>query len=175
MKKLLMLAAMLAMVTLLAAPVIAHDRFDGDGFFADEKDFDEKDFFDLFDDEEEFFDFFGLDEDDFDGDGFKDTDFDNGFDEQGPVSLEFGDQEVESGDIQTETVIGIEGNNNNQCVGLLQFGNTGNFVNQQGSLQYGSEVDDIEFSAGEFEFAPTNQTACEQSVEQAAAASSFGG
>jgi hypothetical protein len=88
------------------------------------------------------------------------------------VSFEIGDQEVESGDFESETSFSIEGNNNNQCVGALQFGNTGNFTNQQGALQYASEVDDLEFTAQETVFEPSNETACEQEVQQAAAASS---
>jgi len=47
----------------------------------------------------------------------------------------FDDQELESGEIATETELSIEGNNNNQCAGLLQFGQTGNFANQQGTSQ----------------------------------------
>ena len=92
----------------------------------------------------------------------------------GQVAFEIGDTENESGGIETENAFGIEGDNNNACLGQLQFGNTGNFTNQQGALQYASEVDDLEFGAGEFEFAPENETACEQEVQQAAAASSFG-
>jgi len=114
MKKLILLGAVLAIVTLLAAPVIAH------------------------------------------------------------VAFEIGDTENESGEIETENSFEISGNNNNACLGTLQFGNTGNFTNQQGVLQYASEADDLEFGAGEFEFAPENETACEQEVQQAAAASSFG-
>ena len=90
------------------------------------------------------------------------------------VAFEIGDTENESGGIGTSNELEIEGNNNNACLGQLQFGNTGNFTNQQGSLQYASGVDDQEFGAGEFEFAPENETACEQEVQQAAAASSFG-
>ena len=92
----------------------------------------------------------------------------------GQVAFEIGDTENESGEIETENSFGIEGDNNNACLGQLQFGNTGNFTNQQGALQYASEVDDLEFGAGEFEFAPENETACEQEVQQAAAASSWG-
>ena len=88
------------------------------------------------------------------------------------VAFEIGDSEVESGDVETETNVGIEGDNNNSCVGLMQFGNTGNFTNQQGSLQYGSTVDDLEFGAQETEFGGSNETACEQAVQQSAAASS---
>ena len=88
------------------------------------------------------------------------------------VAFEIGDAENESGEIETENALEIEGNNNNACLGQLQFGNTGNFTNQQGALQYASDADDLEFGAGEFEFAPENETACEQAVQQSAAASS---
>jgi len=88
------------------------------------------------------------------------------------VAFEIGDAENESGEIETENALEIEGNNNNACLGQLQFGNTGNFTNQQGVLQYASDADDLEFGAGEFEFAPENETACEQAVQQSAAASS---
>jgi hypothetical protein len=84
----------------------------------------------------------------------------------------FDDQELESGGIETETSLSIEGNNNNQCAGLLQFGQTGNSANQQGTSQY--DID--EFSGGfggpGLSFAPENETACEQAVQQSAAASS---
>ncbi len=117
MKKLMLLAAVLAMMTLAAAPVIAQ------------------------------------------------------------VGLEFDDQEFESGEIETETNISIEGNNNNQCAGLLQFGQSGNFANQQGTSQYDFGPDaefEQEFEGPEIEFAPENETACEQAVQQSAAASSWG-
>ena len=84
----------------------------------------------------------------------------------------FDDQELESGEISTETELSIEGNNNNQCAGLLQFGQTGNFGNQQGTAQYDTGEFEQEFEPPEIEFAPENETACEQAVQQAAAASS---
>ncbi len=91
------------------------------------------------------------------------------------VGNEFDDQEFESGEIETETSLSIEGNNNNQCAGLLQFGQTGNFGNQQGTSQYdvGPEFEQ-EFEGPEIEFAPENATECEQAVQQSAAASSWG-
>ena len=116
MKKLMLLAAMLAMVLVAAAPIIAQE-------------------------------------------------------------LGFDDQELESGEISTETELSIEGNNNNQCAGLLQFGNTGNFANQQGTTQYDIGPDaefEQEFEPPEYEFAPENATECEQAVQQSAAASSWG-
>ncbi len=87
----------------------------------------------------------------------------------------FDDQELESGEIATETEISIEGNNNSQCAGLLQFGQTGNFPNQQGTSQYDFGPDaefEQEFEGPEIEFGPENATECEQAVQQAAAASS---
>ena len=112
MKKLVLLGAVLAMVALLAAPVIAQ------------------------------------------------------------VAFEIGDTENESGEIETENSFEIEGNNNNACLGQLQFGNTGNFTNQQGALQYASGVDDLGLSGPGIGFAPESETACEQAVQQSAAASS---
>ncbi len=90
----------------------------------------------------------------------------------------FDDQELESGEISTETEIAIDGNNNNQCTGLLQFGQTGNFPNQQGTSQYdlGEDADfEQEFSGPETEFAPENATECEQAVQQSASSSSTWG
>jgi hypothetical protein len=90
------------------------------------------------------------------------------------VGFEIGDTENESGEIETENNFAIEGNNNNACLGQLQFGQTGNFTNQQGALQYASTADDIEFEGPEISFAPENETSCEQAVQQSAAASSWG-
>ncbi len=93
----------------------------------------------------------------------------NDFEVIGP---NFDDQELESGSIETNTDISIEGNNNNQCVGALQLGNTGNFSNQQGTTQFFSDGEDNEFEGDEISFAPENETECEQDVQQASAASS---
>jgi len=143
----LMAAAMLALVVLVAAPVLAQNfRFDdGDN---------------RFDRNDDHGFFFGG------GDRFNN----NG---EG-VSFDLGDTENESGDIETENDFAIEGNNNNACLGQLQFGNTGNFTNQQGALQYASDADDLEFEGGEITFAPENETACDQAVQQSSAASSWG-
>ncbi len=88
------------------------------------------------------------------------------------VAFEIGDTENESGGIGTSNELEIAGNNNNACLGQQQFGQTGNFTNQQGALQYASGVDDLEFGGGELSFAPESETACEQAVQQSAAASS---
>ena len=88
------------------------------------------------------------------------------------VAFEIGDTENESGGIGTSNELEIEGNNNNACLGQQQFGNTGNFTNQQGALQYASDVDDLGFAGPGIGFAPESETACEQAVQQSAAASS---
>ena len=90
----------------------------------------------------------------------------------GQVAFEIGDTENESGGVGTSNEFEISGNNNSACLGQLQFGNTGNFTNQQGTLQYASVTDDQEFGGPEIEFGPESETACEQAVQQSSAASS---
>jgi hypothetical protein len=55
----------------------------------------------------------------------------------------------------------------------LQFANTSNLQNAQGFAQFGSKADDVKFSGGSMVFAPQQAVQCDQSVEQAAAATSF--
>jgi len=148
----LVAVAMLALMVLVAAPVIAQVRFDDHDRFNGHDRFDNNDGHGFF---------FGDDRDHFDNDS-------------GGVSFELGDVENESGGIETENSFAIDGDNNNACLGQLQFGNTGNFTNQQGALQYASDADDLEFEGGEISFAPENETSCEQEVQQSAAASSWG-
>src|SRR5215208_2909544 len=88
------------------------------------------------------------------------------------VGFGIGDTENESGEIETENAFGISGDNNSACLGQQQFGQTGNFTNQQGALQYASVVDDLGLSGPGIGFAPENETGCEQAVQQASAASS---
>src|ERR687894_206045 len=89
------------------------------------------------------------------------------------IGPNFDDQNLRSGDVDTETNISIEGNNNNQCNGVSQSHNTGNIANQQGVLQDGPFIaDDVELEGGDFVFAPENETSCEQAVQQSSAASS---
>ena len=82
----------------------------------------------------------------------------------------------DTGDIEANLSVESSGDNSNQCVAPLQFGNTGNIQNAQGFLQYNSTADDIEFSGSSFEFAPVVEPPnpltplCEQTVQQAAAA-----
>src|ERR687886_322201 len=86
------------------------------------------------------------------------------------VSEEFEQEIGDTGNVTLNTSVTSSGNNSNQCVAPLQFGNTGNIQNAQGFLQYNSTADDIEFSGSSFTFAPSLTNTCEQTVQQAAAA-----
>ena len=81
------------------------------------------------------------------------------------------EQEIDNtGAVTLNTNVTSTGNNGNQCVAPLQFGNTGNTQNFQGFLQYNSTVDDVEFSGSSFAFTPSLTNTCDQKVQQAAAA-----
>lgn len=86
------------------------------------------------------------------------------------VENAFDDQEGESSSIGTNTQIVVEGDNNSSCTGLLQFNNTGNLGESQGSSQYFSSSNEVEFNASEFEFGPGSGQECEQQIQQSAAA-----
>ena len=80
--------------------------------------------------------------------------------------------ENESGDVAGSFSVQSTGNNSNQCVTPLQFGNTGSNQNAQGFLQYASSSGDITGTGGTFTFAPVLSGGCEQTVQQSSAASS---
>jgi hypothetical protein len=166
MRKLTILAAMLALVAVVAVPAALAQGFDNDAFENRFGDFFDDDFFNRFnnDDDEDFFNRF--DDDRFDNNGF----------DNNPVGIsqEFSQETDETGDVDLSLGIGNSGDSSNQCVAPVQFGNTGNLQNQQGFLQYGSEADDVEFEGSQFVFAPQQLVSCDQSVEQSAAASSWG-
>jgi hypothetical protein len=86
------------------------------------------------------------------------------------VSEEFEQEIGDTGNVTLNTNVTSSGNNSNQCVAPLQFGNTGNIQNAQGFLQYNSTADDIEFSGSSFTFTPSLTNTCKQQVQQAAAA-----
>ena len=86
------------------------------------------------------------------------------------VSEEFGQEAEDTGNVSTSTTVTSAGDNSNQCVAPLQFGNTGNVQNAQGFLQYASTSGDIEFEGSSMSFTPTLTNTCNQTVQQAAAA-----
>ena len=86
------------------------------------------------------------------------------------VSFGTGQEIGDTGNVTLNTTVTSSGNNGNQCVAPLQFGNTGNTQNAQGFLQYNSTADDIEFEGSSMTFTPSLTNTCQQTVQQAAAA-----
>lgn len=162
MRRIMMMAALTAMLAVSAIPVAfaqdrdnrqeqREERFEDNGFFFSGDRFEEEDGF-----------FFG-------GDRFDDDEFD--FDNGSGIGQEF-DQEAESGDVNQSFDVSSTGDNSNQCVGIQGVANTGNAQNQVGVLQYGSEADDFDFedNGASIEVSPENSTTCDQQVNQAASA-----
>ena len=84
--------------------------------------------------------------------------------------------EGESGDVTPSFSVASKGNNSNQCVQPLQFGNAGNMNNAQGALQYASQtggpLGNISLGGPTFSFTPELTAPCTQAVQQSSAASS---
>ena len=156
-KKLMIIAAMLALVVVVAvAPALA-DSDNFDDHFGDHRiDDNNNDFFDRF--HNDFFDKFFNDNND------------------GAPGIENSvDQQSESGDVSLGYSVSNEGDYAFQCAPALQFGNTGNFNNAPSFVQYGSEADDFEPGGIEVTFEPQQATDCSNEIQQSSAASSYGG
>jgi hypothetical protein len=100
----------------------------------------------------------------------------NNNDEVVPAVSQSFDQQAQSGDVSQSFNVSNTGDNSNQCAGIQGVANTGNAQNQIGVVQYGSEADDfsIEDSGSSINVSPTNATRCDQQVNQAASAASYG-
>jgi hypothetical protein len=85
------------------------------------------------------------------------------------------EQEAQSGDIDQSFNVSNSGDNSNQCAGIQGVANTGNAQNQISVLQTGSEADDFSFedSGASITVSPSNTTTCDQQVNQAATASGW--
>src|SRR5215204_2901813 len=147
MRKLMMLAAMLALVVVVGvAPALANSN----GFF------------DRFNDNH--------------NDFFANNDFLDNFFNHGDRGIEQSvEQESESGDVSLGYQVTNSGDYASQCAPAIQFGNTGNFQNAHSFLQYGSEADDFEPGGIEVTFAPQQGVDCSNEIQQSSAASSYGG
>ncbi len=82
------------------------------------------------------------------------------------------EQEGESGEFDQSFEVTGSGDNSTQCVGIQGVGNTGNAQNVIDLIQYGSTADDFEFEevGSTIDVSPTNETTCDQQVNQAASA-----
>jgi hypothetical protein len=145
MRKMMLLAAMVAMAALMlaAAPAMADDN-DGDGRdddFCDIFDCDEDDFCDIFDcDEDDFCDIFDCNNnnnnDDF-CDVFDCRDDNNDNNNFVPAVTQDFEQEAESGDVDQSFDVSGTGDNSNQTAGIQGVANTGNAQNQIGVIDTG--------------------------------------
>ena len=165
MKKLMMLAAMLALVVVVGTvPALAQSNPFDDGPFAQER---------FGNDRSEGNPFQGLFGDDFFERFFNHDDEDDVAVDTPSVDLS-SEQEAESGDFSAGFSVGNTGDYASQCVPALQFGNTGNFNNAPTFLQVGSESGDFEPGGIEVSFAPEMAVQCSSEVQQSSAASSNG-
>ena len=80
-------------------------------------------------------------------------------------------QEAESGNVNITGTATSSGDNSDQCVTPLQFGNTGSLLNGQAVLKYASTSGGIGLGGSTFEFSPSESATCTQQVQQSAAAS----
>ena len=80
-------------------------------------------------------------------------------------------QESETGNVSANFSATQSGNNSNQCVTPLQFGNTGSLQNGQAALQYSSTSGEIGQGGSTFTFSPTLTANCTGQVQQSSAAS----
>ena len=152
MKKMMLLAAMLALTVLaIGAPAAMADNDRQDNRFED-----------CF-----FFDGVLICDEDFDRDFFDGERFD--FDGELDQDVE---QEAESGDVDQSFDVSQTGDNSNQCVSTQGVANTGNAQNVIDLTQVDGEADDFEFDEvdSSIEVSPESSTTCDQQVNQAASA-----
>jgi hypothetical protein len=86
-------------------------------------------------------------------------------------------QEAESGEVDQSFESSSTGDNSNVCLAPSFVTNTGNSQNQIGLVQDDSVAGDFEFDevSTDITVGGTNETTCEQGVNQAASASGGGG
>ena len=153
MRKLMVLAAMLAMTMLVAAPALAQSSFDFDD---NNNDFDNNDFFNT---------------------PFFDNGFEQETDETGDVDLNT--EIVNTGNNSNQCAAPLQfGNTGNlqNAQGFVTLGSSSDdrFDNDGFFDFFDSDgnVDDVEFEGSTFEFAPEQAVQCDQAVQQSAASSS---
>src|ERR687883_1416631 len=90
------------------------------------------------------------------------------------VSQEFSERRDTSGSSSPKVAVSNTGDNANLCPQVQQLSQTGQVLNEQGTVQYFSTADDLDFSGSSItigtENAPASVTAtCDQTINQAAA------
>jgi hypothetical protein len=85
------------------------------------------------------------------------------------------EQEAQSGDVDQSFESSSTGDNSNQCLAPSFVTNTGNAQNQISVVQDSSDAGDFEFDevSSDITVGGTNETTCEQEVNQAASAGGY--
>ncbi len=82
------------------------------------------------------------------------------------------EQETESGEVEQTFEVSGSGSNGSQCVNVNGTSNTGNLQNQTGTIQYASDIEELEQEdiGSDLSVSGTGTVTCDQQVNQAAAA-----
>src|ERR687885_360052 len=86
------------------------------------------------------------------------------------VSQEESERRITSGKASPSFSVSNKGNNANLCPTGQQVGQTGNVANEQGTPQYKTKTDDIDFSGSSITIEPSATAECTQTIELPAAA-----
>ncbi len=86
------------------------------------------------------------------------------------VSEGFSERRITSGKASPSVAISNKGNNVSLCPTSQQVTQTGNVANEQGTTQYQTKTDDIDFTGSNITITPSETAECTQTIEQAAAA-----
>jgi hypothetical protein len=82
----------------------------------------------------------------------------------------FSERRITSGKASPSVAVSNKGDNVNLCPSVQQTANTGQVANEQGTVQFESKADDIDFSGSEETITPSETAGCTQTISQAAAA-----
>ncbi|HZB81496.1 MAG TPA: hypothetical protein VE288_01445 [Rubrobacteraceae bacterium] len=82
----------------------------------------------------------------------------------------FSERRITSGKASPSFAFSNKGDNVNACPVAQQVANTGQVANEQGTVQFESKADDIEFAGSEETITPSETATCSQTISQAAAA-----
>jgi hypothetical protein len=86
------------------------------------------------------------------------------------VGQEFSERRDTSGSASPKVAVSNTGDNVNLCPTVQQVANTGQVLNEQGTVQYFSTADDLDFTGSSITIEPSETASCTETIEQAAAA-----
>ena len=86
------------------------------------------------------------------------------------VAQGFSERRIQSGPSSPKVAVSNTGDNVNLCPTVQQVANTGQVLNEQGTVQYFSTADDLDFTGSSITIEPSETASCTETIEQAAAA-----